>query len=817
MSILERLYSLESDLDIIASSHQKEKKVFFKSPVHISHDDFKSQFKGIILMTGGDQFLTLFGKVQTLPQLTKDEREHIYSGKTLLTSRHGTERFASIFMIKVLGSAQSSQSLLVGEINPEYLWDEDFLSPMTKLMVLDQSYNIFFSSSPENLPLRELKNAVQKDPSTGRFTWMHEGDIYLASYWTIFMHPYFDVNWILVQSESKTDIMAPISNFKTIFPLLVILTFLVASFLSLCQIRRSLIPIEQLQEGTRRITAKDFKNPIQIKTHDEFEDLGLSFNEMASSLENHFQTMTMLNRIGIALSAEKNNDHLLNLILTVAKKITNADGCALFTMIGDDQLRLSVMHIDSINFSKDSSNDELISLYDKDGNPNTSIVAAYSVLKDMTVNIPDIYTADGFDFSGNLDFDRRVGYHSKSFLSVTMKNHENEIIGVLQLTNARNKLSQKVVPFSEDDQHLLETLASQAAVALSKNQLIEDFKKLFDSLVELIATAIDEKSPYTGDHCRRVPDLTMMLAEAVCNKKEGVFKDFTFSEEELYELKVAALLHDCGKVTTPVHIVDKATKLETIFDRIHLIDTRFEVLKRDVQISFLREKLDALRNQGEEDFLEIEKEFKKISYEIDEDRYVVRACNSGSEFMDEGLKEKLKEITHKYRCINVNGKKEPVISSDELYNLSIEKGTLTPKERKIVNQHVATTIKMLESLPFPRSLRNVPKFAAVHHEHMNGKGYPRGLTREQIPIQGRIIAIADIFEALTATDRPYKKGRTLVEALSIMYSLKQAGQIDPDLFDVFSSEKVYLRYAKKYFSSEQIDEILLFEQATRNP
>jgi signal transduction histidine kinase/HAMP domain-containing protein len=482
MAILERLYSLESDLDIIASNLQKEKTGFFKSPAHRIRDDFKSQFKGIILVTSVDRVLPLFGKVQTLPQLTKDEREHIYSGKTLLTSSTGSEKFAGIFMIKALGPAQSSQVLLVGEINPEYLWGEDFLSPMTQLMVLDQSYNLFFSSSPETFPLREIKNAVQKDPSTGRFTWMHEGNTYLASYWTIFMHPYFDVNWILVQSESKADIMAPISTFKKIFFLLIVLTFLVASFLSLCQIRRSLVPIEQLREGTRRIAAKDFKNQIQIKTHDEFEELGLSFNEMASSLENHFQTMTLLNRIGIALSAEKNNNHLLGLILIAAKNITNADGCALYTMTKDKQLRLSVMRIDSINLLMESSEDNLISLYDKDGNPNTSIVAAYSVLKDVTVNIPDIYTADGFDFSGNLDFDRKTGYRSQSFLSVPMKNHENDIIGVLQLTNAKNRLSQKVMPFLDDDQHLLETLASQAAVALSKNQLIEEIHELNEEL-----------------------------------------------------------------------------------------------------------------------------------------------------------------------------------------------------------------------------------------------------------------------------------------------------------------------------------------------
>ena len=300
------------------------------------------------------------------------------------------------------------------------------------------------------------------------------------------MHPHFDVNWILVQSESKTDIMAPISTFKKIFLLLIILTFLVVLFLSLSQIRRSLVPIELLREATRRIAAKDFKNQIQIKTNDEFEELGSSFNEMASSLENHFQTMTMLNRIGIALSAEKNNNHLLELILIAAKNITNADGCALYTLTKDKQLRLSVMRIDSINFLMDSSEDKLISLYDKDGNPNTSIVAAYSVLKDVTVNIPDIYTSDGFDFSGNLDFDRKTGYRSQSFLSVPMKNHENEIIGVLQLTNAKNRLSQEVVPFSDDDQRLLETLASQAAVALSKNQLIEEIHKLNEELEQRV-------------------------------------------------------------------------------------------------------------------------------------------------------------------------------------------------------------------------------------------------------------------------------------------------------------------------------------------
>ena len=811
MTIFERLLFLENDLDMVSSSLQKGKTDILESSTQQFHNRLKDCFKGLILISG-DRNRTFLGTIEILPRLSKDEQQYVNSGKALVLTRLVTKKFSSVFMVKTLDPEKPSRGFLLGEINPEYLWGGDgFLSPMSELFVIDQSNNLLFSTYPEYLPLQEMKNAMDKNPSFGRFTWINGDNTYLANYWTIFMRPHFDVNWILVQSESETDIMAPITTFKKIFVLLIVLTFLVVSFLSLCQIRRSLVPIEQLQGATRRIAAKNFKNQVQIKTHDEFEELGASFNEMASSLENHFQTMTMLNRIGISLTAEKNTAHLLELILMGAKGITNADGCALYAMTNDKQLRLSVMRIDSINLLKDSSDDELISLYDKEGKPNTSIVAAYSVLKDVTVNIPDIYTAVGFDFSGNLDFDRKSGYRSKSFLSVPMKNHDNEIIGVLQLTNAKNRLSEEVIPFSDDDQHLLEMLASQASVALSKNEFFEDFKKLFDSLTELIATAIDKKSPHTGAHCRRVPDLTMMLAEAVCNKKDGMFKDFTLSQEERYELKVAALLHDCGKLITPVHIMDKGTKLETVFDRIHLIDTRFEIVKRDALIIHLQKKLDSLRNKSEMDFSVLEEAIEKTSQQIDKDRSFVRDCNPGIEFMDEGLKERLIQIAHKYRWINANGEEESVISENELYNLSITKGTLTPNEREIINQHVVTTINMLESLHYPKSLRNVPKFVAVHHEHVDGRGYPRGLTQEQIPIQGRIIAIADIFEALTANDRPYKKDKTLMETLYIMGSMKQSGQIDPDLFDVFINEKVYQRYAEKYLSSKQLDEVILSE------
>ena len=634
------------------------------------------------------------------------------------------------------------------------------------------------------------------------------------------MLPQSHANWILVQSQSKTDILAPISNFRKIFPLLVLLTFFVVVLLSLSQIRRSLIPIELLREATRSIAAKNFKSRVTIKTNDEFEELGRSFNEMAASLENYLEIMMTLNSIGIALSAEKSNNRLLELILTGAKHITNADGCALYTLTGDRQLRLSLIDIDSINLVRDRADEAVIPLYDEEGKPNTRDVIAFSALKDSTVNIPDMYHSNDFAFSCNRHLDRKIAYRSCSLLNVPVKTHENEVMGVLQLINAQDRLSGEVIPFSVEDQRLLEALASQAAVALSKNKLIEDFKELFDSLVELIATAIDKKSPYTGDHCRRVPELTMMLAEAVSNKKEGIFKDFKMSEEEQYELKVAALLHDCGKVTTPVHIVDKATRLETIFDRIHLIDARFEVLKRDAQIAFLQKQIAVcsterrIESSLSEEVIEQTRERKEVAKyleQIDRDRDFVRTCNRGETFIDENLKERIRDIALKYKWINADRKEEPVISEDELYVLTSSEGTLTPAEREVINQHVETTIKMLETLHYPKFLRNVPLFAQAHHERMDGKGYPKGLTREEIPVQGRILAIADIFEALTAKDRPYKKGKTLMEALRILGFMKLEGQIDPDLFDVFINEKVCLRYAEKYLSHAQIDEIVLSE------
>ncbi len=387
-----------------------------------------------------------------------------------------------------------------------------------------------------------------------------------------------------------------------------------------------------------------------------------------------------------------------------------------------------------------------------------------------------------------------------------MKNHEGDIIGVLQLLNATDPATSIVTTFGEEDQRLAESLASQAAIALTNRLLIQQLEVLFESLIELINTAIDEKSPYTGGHCKRVPTLTMMLAESAHAAAHGPLAEFRMTEKDRYELKIAGLLHDCGKITTPVHVVDKATKLQTITDRIELVATRFQALKREAEVEMLRAKVKALGAHDEESARRAEEEYAAKVARYDDDREFLRRTNIGSERMRPEDQARVSQIA-KYQWVNERGQPERFLSKDEEDNLNIPYGTLSPAERQVINHHIVATIKMLEALPWPRHLTNVPEYAGGHHERMDGKGYPKGLTREQMSVQARVMGIADIFEALTAKDRPYKPGKTLSESLAILGRMKENGHVDPDLFDIFVRDKVYLRYAREFLDPEQIDDV----------
>lgn len=566
--------------------------------------------------------------------------------------------------------------------------------------------------------------------------------------------------------------------------------------------------------------------------------------------------------IGIALSAERDINKLMENILLEAKSLSNADGGTLYIRTEDNRLRFEIMRTDSLNIAMGGTtgkdiNFPPLALYDaKSGEENHKNVASSAALTHQSINIPDAYENDGFDFSGTKQFDEGTGYRSKSFLCVPLKNSQNEVIGVLQLLNAIDPETNEVIAFGSDIQPLIEALSSQAAVALDNQQLLASQKKLLDSFIELIASAIDAKSPYTGGHCQRVPELTKMLANAACDQKDGPFADFDLTEDEWYELHIAAWLHDCGKVTTPEYVVDKATKLETIYNRIHEIRNRFEIVKRDRVIDHMKKVMAG----GNEETLrtELEEELAKL----DDDFAFIAESNVGGEFMAPERIERVKEIAEikwtrtisdrlglsyeeirrierepepalpiqenllsdKYEHIvyregleataeNANPwgfqleVPEHMYNMGEVYNLCIARGTLTDEERFKINDHIVQTIIMLEALPFPKHLARVPEMAGGHHEKMDGSGYPKKLNKSDMSVPARIMAIADIFEALTAADRPYKAPKKLSDSVKIMSFMKKDEHIDDELFELFLTSGAYKEYAERFLLPEQLDDV----------
>ena len=519
----------------------------------------------------------------------------------------------------------------------------------------------------------------------------------------------------------------------------------------------------------------------------------------------HFQVLT---RIGIALSAERNTARLLETILLHAMDIARADGGSLYLMDEDERrLKFEIMRTESLGRALGGTTGREVpfaplDLYDPEtGAPNHRNVATHAALSGESVNLPDAYRAEGFDFTGTRQFDRDNGYRSQSFLTIPMRNNVGDVIGVLQLINATDPHSREVAAFSAAVQEVIESLASQAAVAIDNQMLLQGQRDLLDSFIRLIAVAIDAKSPYTGGHCERVPVLTEMLADAACESSAPKFADFALSDEERYELMTAAWMHDCGKVTTPEYVVDKATKLETIYDRLETVRTRAELLKRDALVA----RMAAEREPGADAQVLAEAYRRRIA-EIEDDLAFIAGANIGGEFMSDQAIARIERIATA-NSLSLAGAAVPYLSADEVHNLTIRRGTLTGEERQKINHHIVMTIQMLEKLPFPKTMRRVPEYAGGHHERMDGKGYPRGLKRWEMSMPARMIAIADVFEALTAGDRPYKPAMPLSRAMDILGKMKLDHHIDPDLFDLFVEHKVYLRYAREYLKAEQIDEV----------
>ncbi len=505
----------------------------------------------------------------------------------------------------------------------------------------------------------------------------------------------------------------------------------------------------------------------------------------------------LLHRIGVALSAERNRARLIETILLEAKRACDADGGTLYMRTDEDELRFAMVHNDSLKIALGGTTGKridfapLVLRAPETGEPNHAAVATHAALIGATVRVDDAYATQAFDFEGAKAFDAANGYRTTSVVAVPLKNGSGRVIAVLQLINARDAEGQ-IVPFAENGVRLVEALSSQAGIALDNQMLLQGQKDLLEAFIKLIATAIDAKSPYTGGHCERVPVLTEMLAEAACAADEGPLADFELDEESWYELRIAAWLHDCGKVTTPVHVMDKATKLETIFDRIEILRARFELLLRDAELEHLRGELDA-------------EAYATRCATLREELAFLERCNVGGEFLEAADKARIREIGA--RTFTQGGETRPLLDPNEIENLSISRGTLTDEERIVINGHMVQTIKMLEALPFPSNLRRVPEYAGGHHETMDGRGYPKGIYAGDMSIPARMMAIADVFEALTAQDRPYKPGKSLSESMAIMGKMKEFNHLDPELFDLFVRSRVYRAYGERYLPAELIDEV----------
>lgn len=519
------------------------------------------------------------------------------------------------------------------------------------------------------------------------------------------------------------------------------------------------------------------------------------------------QILHRLNEIGIALSKEERLPILLEKILTSAKELTQADGGTIYTVVPEGKLHFEIAISTSLGFHLGGTSNIPIPFLDlplflPDGSMNDSLIVAYAVNHKTMINIKDAYYEQGFDFTGTRRFDEMMGYRTKSVLTVPIYDHEGEAIAVLQLINPSDGST-----FSEEDVQLAESLASQAGVALTNQLLITSLRNLFESLIRVIAEAIDEKSPETGNHGKRVPIITLLLAEAVNSVDEGPLKGISFTPEELYELKVAAFLHDCGKITTPVYIVEKQKKLEAIFDRIELIQTRYSALLERSEKEVLAKKIQWFEthypqefSQAHEHFAQLERELHAKAEQYQNDQVFVQKVNSGEIKITDESQEHLKQIAQLTYVEN-----RPLLTTDELDTLCIFQGNLSEKERGIIEHHVVMSYRMLSQLNFPKGLRHVPEIVYSHHERIDGKGYPRGLKRDEILLQARILTIADIFEALSAPDRSYRKPLPLSQVFKIMQDMVDNGHLDPDLYDLFLKKKAYLSYAKQFLAPEQID------------
>lgn len=513
--------------------------------------------------------------------------------------------------------------------------------------------------------------------------------------------------------------------------------------------------------------------------------------------------------ISIRLTTEKEPQLLLDEILQVVMSIANSDAGSIYSITEEDQLKFETVINKSLNLYLGGGSDRFVSfpninLY-IDGKPNQRAIVAHAVNSGKVINIPDVYAALPFDMSAAREMDARTGYRTQSMLTIPLKDHQDDILGVIQLINVKDEKN-NIIPFSEELVTLIRSFASLGAIALTNSSLIKEMEELFSTFAETIAMAIDEKSPHTGGHCKRVPALTLMLADAVNEMSKGPLASFSISDSDRHQLDIAGWLHDCGKIATPDHIMEKATKLETIFDRINYIDAKFEIISRDLKIAYQEQIISAMKNNKPVEVKQLERLLDTELKQVALDRALLQRINVGGEFLGDKELAQIERIAKHYHLV-INDKSTPLLNDDEVENLSIRRGTLTAGEHDVMKRHMDVTKNILDALPFPKHLSKVSEYALGHHEKLDGTGYPRGLTKEQMSVPARLMAITDIFEALSAVDRPYKKAKPVSQCLFILGTMVEKNHLDPDIFAVFIESGLYKNYISEYANPEQLDDI----------
>lgn len=493
---------------------------------------------------------------------------------------------------------------------------------------------------------------------------------------------------------------------------------------------------------------------------------------MSSYSPELLQEIEELLNIGIALSAEKDFNRLLEMILTEARRITNADAGTLYIK-EQDRLVFAIVHNESLGIFQ-GGNGEPTNLPPVQITAQPDNVCAWAAMMKRIANVPDVYRSELFDFSGPRRYDAITGYHTGSMLVLPLTNYDDEVIGVLQLINARSE--GQVVAFAPHLEKIIASLASQAAVSLTNMQYIDEINRLFDSFVQAIATAIDARTPYNANHTRNVAELAAKLAAYINRVQTGPWADVHFSPNRSEQLVKAAWLHDIGKVAIPLEVMDKPARLA---GRLELVLQRLDYIAATLELRWRSEPLPDLQSHWQAE-LELARAGRQLIAHIDSPAVVV----------DEAIRQQLQALAQRQYRDGLDAER-PWLTPEELDCLSIARGTLTAGERLVMESHVAVTERMLQKIAFNKRLSEVPSWAVLHHELLDGSGYTRRLTAEQIPLEARILTMLDVFDALTANDRPYKRAMPVDRALAILQSMAAEGKLDGDLVQLFSQSRVW--------------------------